>query len=544
MIKQKILIVDDSEMNRMILTDILEGKYEILEAEDGVEAIEIIEKSKDEFLFVLLDIRMPRMDGLEVLDAINKNYWTDRVVVVMISSDDNPDNINLAYNLGAFDYIRRPFDPVMVRKRIANTLSLYERQHDLEEAVKAQYDERQSSNDLMISILSHIVEFRNGESGLHIQNVRRITRLLLEQLICITDEYPITATDIELITMAAAIHDVGKISIPEEVLNKPGRLTDEEFEMMKEHTIIGAEMLAKLPVKHLNSLLIKLAYEICRWHHERFDGGGYPDGLKGDEIPITAQVVALADVYDALTSERCYKKKFSHEQALSMILNGECGAFNPLLLRCLEEISDSLVFMHEENQSERETLGQVERSTEVKQGHVKNLFEESTDYMKLLYVDSLTNIYNRRYFKEHVDDMSYIRAAAVVEINNLNLISEKFGQEMGDAVIKGTAEILIHFAQRPEQLMRYDGNEFLILFKSTTKDSFEKRLQEIKTQIEEKIAVTYGDVGIDAKIFGAYGARNNKELFAQLEEMLSRSSDCKSEVNCEISQYEIQTIGE
>ena len=284
--KQKVLIVDDSEMNRVLLTDILEGQYEVTEAENGRQAMEILNQNETDFWFILLDIMMPEKDGFAVLEYIRQRYWNDRVVVMMISSDDSPENISRAYSLGAFDYIGRPFDPMIVRKRIANTLLLFARQHDLEKTVREQFLEQQKNNDLMVSILSHIVEFRNGESGLHIQHVKAITELLLRQLAQCTDRYALSEDKIALISTASAIHDVGKISIPAEILNKPGRLTPEEFEIMKTHAKIGAEMLSDLPTDQSSSELVEVAYGICRWHHERYDGRGYPDGLKGEEIPI------------------------------------------------------------------------------------------------------------------------------------------------------------------------------------------------------------------------------------------------------------------
>lgn len=345
MAKQKVLIVDDSEMNRALLTDILEGSYDVAEAEDGARAIEVLSQNDEDFWLVLLDIIMPGIDGFGVLESIREHQWNNRVVVMMISSDGSPENINRAYSLGAFDYISRPFDAMIVHRRVESTLMLFARQDDLERRVKEQVVEQQKNNDLMISILSHIVEFRNGESGLHIQYVKGITERLLRHLLAMTDRYQLTEDDIQLIVMASALHDIGKVAIPEEILNKPGRLTDEEFTIMKSHSAIGSQMLLDLPEEQLGSPLIGVANAICRWHHERYDGRGYPDGLVGEEIPISAQVVSLADVYDALTSERCYKKAFSHEQALSMIIEGRCGTFNPLLLQCLAEASDELAAM-------------------------------------------------------------------------------------------------------------------------------------------------------------------------------------------------------
>ena len=329
-------------MNRALLAEILKEQYDVAEAENGAEAISLLSKQRADFSLLLLDIMMPEMDGLEVLACINKYHWNDTLAVIMISADDSPANIKRAYDLGAFDYISRPFDLTIVQRRISNTMFLYARQQRLEKIIAEQLQEQEKNNELMISILSHIVEFRNGESGLHILRVNTITKYLLKQLVQRTDQYFLSKADISLISTASALHDIGKISIPDTILNKPGRLTAEEFEVIKTHAMVGADMLSDLPIEQQEAPLVKVASEICRWHHERYDGNGYPDGLKGEEIPISAQVVALADVYDALTSERCYKKAYSHEESLKMILEGQCGAFNPALLLCLEEIADLL----------------------------------------------------------------------------------------------------------------------------------------------------------------------------------------------------------
>lgn len=340
--KQKILIVDDSEMNRALLLDILEEQYDIVEAQNGAEAISILSERWAEFSLLLLDIMMPVMDGFEVLATINQYHWSDNFAIIMISADDSPANIKRAYDLGAFDYINRPFDPAIVHRRISSTMLLYARRQHLEKIIAKQIEEQEQNNKLMISILSHIVESRNGESGLHILHVNTITKYLLKRLVLYTDQYSLSKEDISLISVASSLHDIGKIAIPDEILNKPGRLTDEEFAIMKTHSMLGANILSELPAEMRDAPLVKVAYEICRWHHERYDGRGYPDGLKGDDIPISAQVVAMADVYDALTSERCYKKAFTHKEALKMILEGQCGTFNPLLLQCLQGIADTL----------------------------------------------------------------------------------------------------------------------------------------------------------------------------------------------------------
>lgn len=333
--KEKILIADDSAMNRAILTEMLGDGYELLEAENGRQAVAILQSATDIDL-LLLDIMMPEMDGFEVLAMMNKYHWIDEVPVIMISAENASSYVERAYDLGATDYISRPFDMAVVRRRVINTLMLYAKQKRLVRLVAEQVYEKEKSNSTMINILSHIVEFRNGESGMHVLHIQTATDILLHTLVQKTDKYHLTATDISLISTASALHDIGKINIPESILNKPGRLTKEEFEVMKTHTTIGSEILEKLPFQQ-ESDLVKTAYAICRWHHERWDGRGYPDGLKGEQIPIAAQVVSMADVYDALTSERCYKKAFDHDTAVKMILNGECGQFNPLLLECLAD---------------------------------------------------------------------------------------------------------------------------------------------------------------------------------------------------------------
>ena len=339
--KSQILLVDDSAMSRMILKEILSGDYSILEAENGQECLEKMQAEAGNIALVLLDINMPVMDGFEVLKAMNINHTIEDIPVIMISSDDSDAAIRRSYELGASDYVTRPFDARIVYRRVTNTIKLYAKQRRLVQMVSDQIRARENNTDMLVGVLSHIVEFRNGESGAHVRHIRIITELLLRRLLEISSQYPITAEQQDNIPLASALHDIGKIGIDEKILNKPGKLTPEEFEVVKTHSMLGAEMLHQL--ENFNEQpLLQTAYEITRWHHERWDGRGYPDGLKGDEIPISAQLVALADVYDALTSERCYKKAFSHEKAVQMILNGECGAFNPLLLQCLTDMQTDL----------------------------------------------------------------------------------------------------------------------------------------------------------------------------------------------------------
>ena len=341
--KQKILIADDSEMNRELLAAILEEEYEIIQVNDGVQAVDCLQRQAEEISLLLLDIVMPHMDGFEVLSYMNKEHWIDAIPVVIVSSENSPIYIKRGYDLGATDFIGKPFDANMVLRRSANAILLGAKQRRMTSIVSNQIYEREKSSKLMINILSHIVEFRNGESGLHVLHIQTITEMLLRQLVQKeNNRYALSKEQIRMITTASALHDIGKISIPDEILNKPGRLTAEEFAVIKGHSMAGANMLSELPLDQKEEPLVKTAYEICRWHHERYDGGGYPDGLKGEEIPVSAQVVALADVYDALTSERCYKDAYSHEKAIEMILAGQCGAFNPLMLECLLDISSSL----------------------------------------------------------------------------------------------------------------------------------------------------------------------------------------------------------
>lgn len=337
----QLLVVDDSEMNREILKEILGKEYQILEACDGEEALKMLEQYGTEISLVLLDIIMPKMDGFEVLAYMNRDKWIEDIPVIMISSEGSESYIHRAYELGASDYISRPFDAKVVYQRVINMIKLYAKQRRLIHLVTDQIYEKEKNNRMMTGILSQIVEFRNGESGLHVLHINILTQLLLEKLTRKSENYVLSWSQQHMIATASALHDIGKIGIDEKILNKPGKLTKEEFEAMKQHTIIGARMLDRLEMYH-DEEMMKYAYEICRWHHERYDGKGYPDGLKGEEIPISAQVVSLADVYDALVSDRVYKKAYSHEKAMEMILNGECGMFNPLLLECLVEIQDKV----------------------------------------------------------------------------------------------------------------------------------------------------------------------------------------------------------
>ncbi|MGN0682226.1 MAG: HD domain-containing phosphohydrolase [Oscillospiraceae bacterium] len=336
-----VLIVDDSEINRAILKEILRADYDVLEAEGGEQAIDILKEKSDEIALVMLDVLMPAVDGYDVLEFMGDNSIIVDVPVIMLSTESSTDFMARAFDMGAVDYVSRPFDPTIVQLRVKNTITLFAKKRILVDIVAGQVYEKEKYNRLVTSILSNIVEFRTGENSAHVIRVNLITELLLRELMKKTDSYRLTMSCIRRISVASSLHDIGKIKIPEEILNKPDKLTAEEFEVIKTHSEIGASMIKSIAPSE-NEPLLETACEICRWHHERYDGSGYPDGLRGDDIPISAQVAAIADVYDVLTSERCYKKAYTHKKAIKMICDGECGSFNPLLLQCLLDIEGKL----------------------------------------------------------------------------------------------------------------------------------------------------------------------------------------------------------
>ena len=340
--KPSVLIVDDSEMNRIILNEMLKDEYRILEADNGRTALDMVDRYGDELSLVLLDIIMPGMNGFEVLGELSRRTVADSLPIIMISSEDSDDVVLRAYELGASDYISRPFAARVVRRRVSNTIRLYAKQRRLTSLLSQQYNARVKNSRMLIDIMAGVMELRNGESGLHVTHIEKLTELLLGCLVHRSDQFPLDNEQRSTIAMASALHDIGKMSIDDAILNKPGRLTAEEFEIMKTHTTLGADMLLELGRQHTGNPLLEYAYQIARWHHERWDGKGYPDGLKGDAIPIAAQVVSVADVYDALTSVRVYKDAIPHQEAIQMILDGKCGQFNPLLLDCLLEVQDRI----------------------------------------------------------------------------------------------------------------------------------------------------------------------------------------------------------
>ena len=339
--KPLVLIVDDSEMNREILREMLKDDYDILEAASGEDGLEAIRQHGELISLVLLDIMMPGINGFEVLSQMSRDGIIDDLPVIMISSEDRQEAVLNAYELGASDYISRPFDIRVVRHRVSNIMHLYAKQRRLSSLLSQQFYERERESRMLVDIMASSMELRNGESGLHVLHIRNLTEILLERLVQKTDKYELTGARRSTIAMASTLHDIGKMAIPDAILNKPGRLTAEEFEVMKTHAAIGAQMLENLN-QYKDDALMQTAKAICHYHHERWDGRGYPEGLKGDQIPIEAQVVSVADVYDALTSERVYKKAIPHEKAMRMIADGECGAFNPLLMECLVDVGDRI----------------------------------------------------------------------------------------------------------------------------------------------------------------------------------------------------------
>ncbi len=339
--QKKILIADDSELNRALLVDMLDRDYGVIEVADGQEAIAALQAHQGEIEVLLLDVVMPGTDGFEVLAYMNRTHWIDEIPVIMISAETSSAYIDRAFKLGAADYVSRPFVPSVIRRRIMNTILLHAKKQQLLGLVTERYYSKERNSDLLVDILGHAVECRSGEGGSHMRHVGVATGILLRALMKKTDRYHLEQADLEAIQTAASLHDIGKLLIPEEILQKPSALTPEEFDIVKRHTLIGAKMIEDLPI-YQNERLVKYAIEICRWHHERWEGEGYPDGLRGEEIPIAAQVAALADVYDALTSQRCYKEAYSHAQSMEMIRAGACGSFSPLLMECLEEVQDQL----------------------------------------------------------------------------------------------------------------------------------------------------------------------------------------------------------
>ncbi|MBO5094193.1 MAG: response regulator [Lachnospiraceae bacterium] len=338
--EKTLLIVDDIEINRMILADAFQDTYNILEAGDGEQALEIIGRRKD-ISAVLLDLLMPKKDGLDVLRDMNRTGKIKYIPVFLITAADSTEMLLEGYNLGAIDIIRKPFMTQFLQRRVDHIVELYEQRNELEHVVKKQVEKFNRLNRSLVEMLASIIEFRDCESGEHVKRMSGLTKILMTEVGDTYPEYAVREKEIEKIGTASILHDIGKIAIPDKILNKPGRLTNEEFEIMKQHTVKGCEILRSMP-NVMDRDIYNYSYDICRHHHERWDGKGYPDGLSGDNISIWAQVVSVVDVYDALTSERVYKSAYDSGTAVRMILNGECGAFNPKILKAFEKIVERL----------------------------------------------------------------------------------------------------------------------------------------------------------------------------------------------------------
>lgn len=342
--RQKLLIVDDSDFNRRLLSELLEDSFDIIEAADGKECMAVLKHLKTQISLVLLDVIMPVMDGFSVLKEMTEEHLLEDIPVIMISADAGNANIRRALEMGAADYIHRPFDAKIVKQRIQNTVKLHARQRRMLSVLIEQIREKEADSRIMADILSNVIAYLNKESTEHIRSLKKLTAMLLERLILKTDRYSLSWKDCEIISTAAMLHDIGKLEIEPEIRSKHGKLTKEEDEFMKTHTLRGEQILKdeKLTI-HENEPLLKYAVQICRWHHERFDGGGYPDGLEGENIPIAAQVVGLADAYDALIGGQDSQKAYEPDEAVQILKKGECGSFNPVLIECLSEIVEKLI---------------------------------------------------------------------------------------------------------------------------------------------------------------------------------------------------------
>lgn len=354
--RNTVLVVDDMEYNREILIEILKDEYDVIQAEDGRKALELIKDRKDELVMLLLDLLMPQMDGFEVLKILRSPECEEcmkHIPILIISSENSVNVERKCFEYGISDFISKPFDNILVKRRVKNVVDLFLYKRELEARVKRQTRELQNqyellkhqtnklqkSNRKIIEVLGTVVEYRNLESGEHIKRVCDFSRVLARQMMVRYPEYGLTPTKVETIATASALHDIGKIAIPDNILLKPGRLTEEEFECMKTHSLSGSEIINSIQ-EIWEEDYGDVSYEICRYHHERFDGKGYPDGLEGDDIPVSAQIVSLADVYDALVSKRIYKDAFSKEVTYQMIMTGKCGEFSPKLLKCFEEVQE------------------------------------------------------------------------------------------------------------------------------------------------------------------------------------------------------------
>lgn len=345
--KKTVLIADDADINREILKVVFKEQFRILEAADGEQAIEILDAGHDEIVMLFLDLMMPKKNGLEVMEHMKQKGYMDRIPVIMITGEATAESDLRAYEYGASDIIYKPFNAQVVMRRTLNVLELFENRIDMETKLEERTNKLfemqkklQQNNEFLINALSSVVEFRSLESGEHIKRVKYFTRILMNYMMKFHPEYRLTKEQVDMIVNASALHDIGKITIPDSILLKPGKLTPIEFAQMKKHTTNGCELLERF--KQEESEFYKYCYDICRYHHERYDGNGYPDGLKGEEIPIWAQVVSIVDVFDALVSKRVYKMAYAADESVNMIHNGECGEFSPKVMECFDRAKEDL----------------------------------------------------------------------------------------------------------------------------------------------------------------------------------------------------------
>lgn len=404
-LKSTILIADDQQMNRVILREVFGKTCTILEAENGTQALEMIKQYRKSLSVVLLDIIMPEKDGYQVLQEMDHKGYLDEVPVIVITALNSTEDEIKAFDLGASDIIVKPFEPYVVKRRVQNIIELNQQKRLQHKIIEKQSEKLREANDVMVDALSSIIEYRSLETGQHVKRMRLLTKILLENLVAVCNDYELSKQDIDMIASASAIHDVGKIAIPEKILNKEGALSFKEFEKMKLHTTKGSDMIYKLEHSG-NHQYLQYAYDICRYHHERWDGKGYPGELQGADIPVWAQVVGVADCYDALTHDRVYAKAVQPAVAINMILNGECGIFSPQLLECLKNVRDSFIQIvplyidGEENVAKSFSRDILKRSIPVKMdkpsGSIERKYESLLKYMDstVMEVDFESDIYH------------------------------------------------------------------------------------------------------------------------------------------------------
>ena len=484
--KPKILITDDSEINRALLKEILGDGYDYLEAEDGAAAVELMRQRTDISL-LLLDLMMPGMDGFDVLRVMKYHAWLDEIPVIVISATEDTANIERAYDLGVTDYIRRPFERIMVLRRVKNVLMLYAKQKRLTRLVTDQVYEKEHNSVLMISILSHVVEFRNSESGLHVLHIRTLTDLLLHRLVQKTDRYQLDESDIARISTASALHDIGKIGIPDSILNKPSRLTDDEYSLIKKHPVIGAEILKDVT-------LLPHVLEVTRGHHERYDGNGYPDGLAGKEIPVHARIVAMADSYDAMSSRRIYRSALSRDVIYEEIRKNRGLQFDP-------EITDIFLKLMDENRLPKWDSASEDTDsynfpdmqltvskfisdlvTPIKaQADTKNY-----DFLTGLPMRSLGERLAAELMQEHNGCLIFL------DMDNLKRINDIYGHTAGDRALKLLGNMLAKYTGHGIA-SRLGGDEFLIFMPDVSHEAvaeqMHKLFQEFHSIIENDVEI-------------------------------------------------------